>query len=101
MTAWLIVGGCAVSTAAIRAAGPVLLGGRELPPRVTAVIALLAPALLAALVVTDTLSEGREYSLDARALGLAVAALALAARAPLLVTIGLAAGTAAAVRALG
>ena len=51
---WITVGGLAVATALIKAAGPVLLGGRELPPRAASFIALLPAALLAALVVAET-----------------------------------------------
>ena len=46
---WALIGLCAVVTAAIKAAGPVALGGRELPPWFNGVITLMAPALLAAL----------------------------------------------------
>ena len=63
----------AVATAVIRAAGPVLLGGRELPAAFRGVIALLAPALLAALVVVQTFGapEGGALELDARIAGVA------------------------------
>ena len=90
----------ALASAAIKAAGPVLVGGRELPPRATAVVALLAPALLAALVVSETFGEDRHLVLDERAVGVAVAAIALALRAPVLVAVALAAATTALVRAL-
>jgi branched chain amino acid efflux pump len=100
--AWVTIGGLAVTTAAIKAAGPVLLGGRELPAIVRRTIRLLAPALLAALVVVQTFGgDGRTLALDARAAGLAAAALALAARLPLLVTVSGAAGATALVRAIG
>jgi branched-subunit amino acid transport protein len=72
---------------AIKAAGPILAGGRELPPRVNAVIALLTPALLAALVVTETFGEDGHLVLDERALGVGVAAVALALRAPVLLAV--------------
>ena len=49
---WLLMLGCAVVTFAIKAVGPVAFGGRDLPGWFAAVIALMAPALLAALVVT-------------------------------------------------
>jgi len=58
---------------------------------VNAVIALLTPALLTALVVTGTFGEGGRLALDERALGVGVAAVALALRAPVLVTVVLAA----------
>ena len=51
---WVTIVAVALANAAIKAVGPVLVGARELPPRVLAVIALVAPALLAALVVTET-----------------------------------------------
>ena len=83
---WVTIGVLTVGTALIRAAGPVLLGGRELPPRLQNVIALVAPALLAALVVVETVGapEGGSLEFDARLLGVAGAAVALRAGAPML-----------------
>jgi branched-subunit amino acid transport protein len=57
-----VILGCAVVTALIKAAGPVALGGRELPERFIDVITLLAPALLTALVVTQALADGDEWA---------------------------------------
>ena len=91
---------CCLASAAIKAAAPVLVGGRELPPRAVGVIALLAPALLAALVITETFGEDQHLVLDERAIGVAVAAIALALRAPVLVAVALAAVATALVRAL-
>jgi uncharacterized membrane protein len=96
---WVTIVAVALASAAIKAAGPVLVGGRELPPRASAVVALLAPALLAALVVTETFGEDGQLVLDERAVGVAVAAAALALRAPVLVAVALAAATTALVRA--
>ena len=90
----------AAITFLIKAAGPVLLGGRSLPPRVMTVVALLAPALLAALVMVETFSEEQDLVLDARALGIGAAAVALALRAPMLVTVGVAALVTAGLRAM-
>jgi uncharacterized membrane protein len=98
--AWVIVVAVGVGTMAIKAAGPVLLGGRPLPARVQRVVALLAPALLAALVATAAFAAGSDLVLDARALGLGVAAVALALRAPVLVVVVAAAAAAALVRLL-
>jgi branched-subunit amino acid transport protein len=98
---WVAIIGVAVASAAIKATGPVLVGGKELPPKVSAVIALLAPALLTALVVTETFGEDGHLVLDARAVGVGVAALALAFRAPVLVAVILAALATALVRAFG
>ncbi len=88
---WVAIVAVTLASAAIQAAGPILVGGRELPPRVSAVIALLAPALLAALVVTETFSDDSHLVLDERALGVGVAAVALALRAPVLLAVALAA----------
>lgn len=100
-TLWVTIIAVALANAAIKAAGPMLVGGRDLPPRVVAVIALLAPALLAALVVTETFGEDRHLVLDERAIGVAVAGLMLALRAPVLVAVALAAVATALTRALG
>jgi branched-subunit amino acid transport protein len=101
MTAvWTTIGVLAVVGAAIKATGPVLVGGRELPPWARRIIALLAPALLAALVVVDTFAAGKALVIDARAAGLAAAAIAVALRAPLIVTVVVAAAATALVRAV-
>jgi branched-subunit amino acid transport protein len=97
---WITIAGLTVATMALKAAGPVILGGRELPDRALAVIALLAPALLAALVLTGTFTGEKELTLDPRAVGLGCAALAALLRAPLLVTVLVAAVGTAAVRAV-
>jgi hypothetical protein len=64
-------------------------------------MALLAPALLAALTAVDALgAEHGSLRVDARTAGVAVAGASVVLRAPMVVTIGLAAGVAAGVRAL-
>jgi branched-subunit amino acid transport protein len=97
---WTTIGLLALISAGIKATGPVLVGGRDLPGWATGVIELLAPALLAALVLVETFGSDRALVLDARAPGVAAAALAIALRAPLLLTVVLAAAVTAAVRAL-
>jgi hypothetical protein len=99
---WVTIVVLALTTAAIRAAGPLALGGRKLPAAPARVIGLLAPALLAALVVTETLTgEPGELILDERAAGVGAAGAVLALRGPLLVALALAVGVTAALRALG
>jgi branched chain amino acid efflux pump len=98
---WIVVVLVGAATIALKAVGPVLLGGRKLPGALTAVLFLLAPALLAALVVTQAVGGDRELVLDARLLGLGAAAAALALRAPLIAVIVIAAAVAALARALG
>jgi branched-subunit amino acid transport protein len=87
-TAVLVVG---AATVAFKALGPVALGGRELPPRLDGVVSMLAPAVLAALVVTQVVGGDREIVLDARLVGLGAAAVALLLRAPILVVVAVAA----------
>jgi hypothetical protein len=68
---------------------------------VNAVIALLTPVLLAALVVTETFGDDGHLVLDERALGVGVAAVALALRAPVLLAVALAALVTALARLFG
>ena len=74
-TAVLLVAGCALITAIIKAVGPVVLGGRELPERFTGVIALMAPALLAALIVTAALTDGDRLAIGPDTAGVAAGGL--------------------------
>jgi len=69
-------------------------------PRVRRIGALLPVALLSALVATQTFTTGHDLTVDARAAGLAVAAVAVFARAPFLVVVAAAAAATALVRAL-
>ena len=98
---WITIGVLCVGTALIKSAGPLMVGGRDLPPRVTAVIALMAPALLAALVVQETFAHDGELVLDARAAGMAGAGVAIAAKLPLMAVVTVAAAVTAGVRAVG
>jgi branched-subunit amino acid transport protein len=98
---WLVVILVGAATIAFKASGPLLLGGRELPGPLSAVLLLLAPALLAALVVTQAVGGNREIVLDARLAGLGAGIVALVLRAPLIAVVVVAAAVAALVRALG
>ena len=99
--AWVIVVAVGVGTVAIKAAGPVLLGGRPMPDPVQRVVALLAPALLAALVATAALGSGQQLALDARIIGLGAAAVAILLRAPVLVVVFAAAAATSVARLVG
>jgi hypothetical protein len=79
---WIVVVAVGLGTIAIKAVGPVLIGGRPLPPRFTGVVGLLAPALLAALVAVQTFGSGRALVVDERVVGVLVAAIALMIKAP-------------------
>jgi branched-subunit amino acid transport protein len=97
---WLVVLVTGGASIALRAAGPVALAGRRLPARLAGPVELLAPAVLAALVVTQSVGGDRELILDERLVGLGVAVVAVLLRAPLLVIVVCAALATAAVRAL-
>jgi branched chain amino acid efflux pump len=99
-TVWLVVVITSVGTLALKAAGPVLLGGRPLPDRLSGVVTLVGPALLAALVAIGTFADGQRLVLDARVLGVAAAAVAIKLRAPVLLVVVIAAGVTAGVRAV-
>lgn len=83
------------------------LGGHLIPrswlasERVQRVTALVTVALLVSLVVVQGFADGRTLTVDARVPALAVAALALALRAPFILVVVLAAATAAGLRAFG
>jgi branched chain amino acid efflux pump len=81
----------AAGTVLMKTIGPVLAGGRQPPAPLTRVIALVAPALISALIVAGTFTQGQQLVIDARAAGLAVGAVALWFRAPAVLALLLAA----------
>ena len=98
---WTVVALVGLGTIAIKSAGPLLLGGRSLPERLDALIVLLAPALLAALVAINTFGAGRRLVFDARVLGVAAGAVAVRLKAPVLLVVVVAAAVTALVRSVG
>lgn len=96
---WLVVVLVGAGTIAIKAAGPILLGGKPLPERFTGVVELLAPAVLGALVAVQTFGAGQSLVVDERLIGVAAAAVALWRKAPLLIVVVVAAGATALARA--
>ena len=97
---WLVVAIVGTGTIACKAIGPMLLGGRTLPPQLAGIVDMLAPALLAALVVTQAVGADRTLVFDERLLGIAAAIVAIRLRAPLLVIVVAAAGVTALARLL-
>ena len=100
-TVWTTVAACAVVTIAIKGIGPFALGGRDLSPRFVRVISLLAPALLAALVVTQALADGERIAPGADTAGVADAGVALWRGVGILPAVIVAIVTTAGLRALG
>ena len=89
--AWIVVAAVGVATVAFKAAGPVAIGRRELPPRIQSIVELLAPVMLVALVVAQTFGGDQEITVDARVAGVGAAAVALALRAHIIVAMAIAA----------
>jgi uncharacterized membrane protein len=85
----------------LKATGPVLTGGRDLSPAVRNLTQLVPAALLAALVATQTLGNGATLELDARIVGVAAAAVAVALRAPFALVVLVGAAVTALTRFLG
>ena len=97
---WLLIAGCAVVTFAIKAAGPIAFGGRDLPPWFDAVITLMAPALLAALIVTQALADGERLHVGADTAGVAAAGVFIWRGGSIMPAVGLAVVVTAGLRAL-
>jgi branched-subunit amino acid transport protein len=98
MTATIVLVGLAVGTYGLKAAAPVLLGGRQLPERVARVAQLLPAALLGALVVVSTVSDDAALHVDARLVGVGAASVALWRKAPFVVVVLVAAAATAVAR---
>ena len=99
-TSVTLIGGLAIVTAAIKAAGPIVLGGRELATWFTSVVILLSPALLAALVATQVFAEGDRLALEADTAGVAAGGLVFWRTESIVACVAIAAAVTAALRAL-
>ncbi len=101
-TAWTLIAALAVATIALKAAGPLMTGGRTLPRRASLVIAAMPAALLAALVVTSTLTdEDGNLTAGADAVGVLVAGVAVWRTGKILAGVVVAPVVTAVLRALG
>ena len=96
----IVIAGSFVITAAIKAVGPIALGGRDLPTWFTSVVILLSPALLAALVATQAFANGDQLAIDADTAGVAAGGLAIWGTGSIIACVVLAAAVTAGVRAL-
>ncbi|MFJ6749476.1 MULTISPECIES: AzlD domain-containing protein [unclassified Streptomyces] len=95
---WLAVLLVGAVSMTLKATGPVLLGGRELPSTMQRVVALMAPTLLAALIATQIFTSGQALAVDARAVGLAVGAFGIWRKWPTLLVVFLGAAATALTR---
>ncbi|MGQ0842955.1 MAG: AzlD domain-containing protein [Sporichthyaceae bacterium] len=97
---WLLVALTAAVAFTLKAIGPIAFGGRRLPPWFGRVVLLLAPAVLTALVVTQTFADGEDLGVGADTVGVLAAAILLWRRANVLVAVGVAMAVTAGLRAV-
>lgn len=97
---WWLIGALAVGAYAFKAIGLLAFDARPPSPRLVQALALLPPALLGALIVTQTVAVGTSVQIDARAAGVVAGGIVAWRRAPFLVVLVVAAGVTALVRAL-
>lgn len=95
---WLAVILVGAVSMGLKAAGPVLLGGQELPDPMQRVVTLMAPTLLAALIATQMFGDGKALTIDARAVGLVVGAFGVWRKWPTLLVVVLGAAATALTR---
>jgi len=98
VTVWQVILLASIAVFGLKLAGylvPVGIFDRPTPARIAG---LLTVALLAALIVVQTLGAGRGIVVDARVPAIIVAAGLLALRAPFIVVVAAAAATAALIR---
>ena len=97
---WGFVFTLAATAYGFKVLGLVIIGDRKLPPVLDRCLAMIPAALIAALVVKDTLSVGQHLQVDARAAGVGAAVVAAWRRAPLIAIIVIGAAVTATVRAV-
>lgn len=96
---WAFVLSLGATAYLFKVLGLVVVGDRRLPAVVTRCLALIPAALVAAIIVQNTVADGKDLVLDERALGVAAAALAAWRKLPLIAVIVIGAGVTALVRA--
>ncbi|MET7575076.1 AzlD domain-containing protein [Streptomyces sp. NPDC005492] len=101
MTVWIAIAATALGCYVVKLAGLLVPANALERPLVRRLAALLPVALLAALTAQQTFADGHALVLDARAAGVAAAAVALVLRAPFLLVVAAAVLVTAGVRALG
>ena len=98
---WTLVLVLAAGAYSFKVIGLIVIGRRQLPAPLERCLALIPAALIAALIVNDTFADGHDLVFDARAAGVAAAAVAAWRRAPLIVVILVGAVVTAAIRQIG
>jgi branched-subunit amino acid transport protein len=98
---WRTVAGCASVAILARGIGPAAAGSRQLPAPLTRVVVLLAPALLAGLLVVSVATDHGRLAVGANTAGVAAAAVLVWRRANFLVVVFAAALVTAVLRQFG
>jgi branched-subunit amino acid transport protein len=97
---WAVVIGLSVGAYLLKALGLVVIGDRKFPPRYEGVIALVPAAVLCALIMKDTFTNGQELVIDARMAGVSLAVVGVWCRVPLWLVIVASCAATALVRAV-
>lgn len=98
MRLWLSILAVTLATWLMKASGPLALGNRRLPPVAHSVVGLMAPVLLAALIVVE-LGGTRWTGLNGEQItGVAVAGTARLLKMPMLAAVVIGAATTAGLR---
>lgn len=95
---WALVFALSAAAYGLKLLGAVIIGQRTMPPVVERCLLLIPAASLAGLIAKDTFTIGQTIGIDARAAGLAVAALATWRKLPFAVIILAGVGTTAVIR---
>ena len=95
---WSLIFALAAISYGLKLLGSVIIGQRTMPPVLERCLLLIPAALLAGLIAKDTFTVGHSIVLDARAAGVAVAAIATWRKLPFAVIIVLGVGTTALIR---
>jgi hypothetical protein len=97
---WITIAVLSAGTITAKLIGPLTVGDRVPEGRGVNVTRLVAPAILAGLVVYETFTAEDGFAVDARLAGLGAAAAAIAARLPMIAVVILAAAATALTRAI-
>ena len=100
MTTWQVIILASIAVLALKLLGYLVPPSIVEKPTPARIANLLTVALLAALIVVQTVGDGQAISIDARVPALVVAAGLFAVRAPFIVVVAAAAVVAAGIRAL-
>ena len=100
MRAWIAVLVVTAASALMKAGGPLVLGNRVLPSAARRVIGLVAPALLAGLIVVELSADGWGRLDWNQVAGVGAAGAARLLRAPMLLAVLVGAAVAAGLRLL-